>query len=367
LREINKYCLNWFNTQCIQTFKYKCHDKHYEFDNKDCRLVRIQESIKTDNIWVEILSQISLDILAVACHYSTRYGNSDSFIEICNDQDVSYHIMQMKNTTPEILADKFVKEYLHVVSSETKGDVRELQMSWKNMFYLWKQFLYTHQLPTTLFQSSIKTVITQERLSKYYNSTGDFFIGIDSSQLPIIQNFLRFWSETMIIDEMETDLEIEEIAYLFRVWGESVRQHKWEVYRLSDTQVNDAISYFFPDIEIEKNKYICRYRNILWDKKMDIEFAMNRLKNTYIPTIIVEFDETYRVKTPPLNISIYDAYVFYCRFYSSKTTLNRTVKPFIVSKNYFEKFMLENYSEFIVDSCILLNEWCSSTVKDDNN
>ena len=367
LREINKYSLHWFNMQCIQTFKFKCHEKHYEFDNKDCRLVRIQDTVKQESLWMEILSHISLDILCVACHYSIRYNNSDSFIEVCNDPEISTHVMKMKNTTPELLVDRFIHEYLFVVDVNLEEkqimiteQMGKYQMSWKNMFYLWKQFLHTHQFPTTAFQSIVKYILTNQRFAHYYNPLGDYFVGIDSSQLPIIQNFLKFWSDTMIIDETETDLEIEEISNLFRVWGESVRVNKWELYRLSDTQVYDAISYFFPDIEIEKNKYINRYRNTLWDKKMDIEVAMDQMKNTYYPPII---DELYRNKSPPMNISIYDAYSFYCRrFYISKSSSPKIhFKPFIVSKSYFEKYILENYVEYLEDSGIILRDWVSNT------
>jgi hypothetical protein len=93
---------------------------------------------------------------------------------------------------------------------------------------------------------------------------------------------------------------------------------------------------------------------------MDIEVAMDQMKNTYYPPII---DELYRNKSPPMNISIYDAYSFYCRrFYISKSSSPKIhFKPFIVSKSYFEKYILENYAEYLEDSGIVLRDWVSNT------
>ena len=347
LRYCNQESLSCFGTQCMQTFKTKCHDKHYEEDNKYCRLIRISENTKPD--YFTTLIPYILDILCVACHYSIRYENSDLYIiNFCNDMEITDYVFKLTYTSPEILIDKFSSEYLFVIdySKTTEED----KMNWQNMLYLWKQFLHTNQLPLTLFQTLLKPIITQTKFPTYYKSDGDYFIGIGSSQWPMIQTFLRFWGETMIPDEQEMELEIEEITNLFRYWGENIRTYKWEVFSLTEYQILDVISYFFPEIEIDKRKYIYNYRSTLWDKSSDIQTALTAYKdhlrenNTLLGV---------RNKTP-IIISIYDIYSFYCRFFSAKFTQQ---KLFLVSKSYFEKYLMENYSEFLYDNGTLSHEW----------
>jgi hypothetical protein len=62
-----------------------------------------------------------------------------------------------------------------------------------------------------------------------------------------------------------------------------------------------------------------------------------------------------RVQSPSLrnNISIYDAYRFYCKYYSNLNSVNKL----IVSKAYFEKYVFDNLSQYIVDSKFLSYEW----------
>jgi hypothetical protein len=288
---------------------------------KECRMIPKLKSERID------LGQISLlDILCVACHYSVRYENAD--IYLCRDTDLERRVMKLTNAIPEEIVAKFMEEYI------TESEDKKIQMTWQNMFYLWKMFLQSHQYPTNLFQSNVKMILTN---NPSYKSDGDFFIGLASSQLPNIQFFLRFWNETMTPDELETDLEIEEIATLFRKWG------KWKNGFLQEESILDVITHFFPDIEIENRKYIHRVHCSLWDKTMDIQLALQELA----AASMVEKNQT------PGLLSIYDAYLFYCKFYSN--TSKKT--PFLVSKSYFDKYMMENFSDFITEDGILQREW----------
>jgi hypothetical protein len=120
------------------------------------------------------------------------------------------------------------------------------------------------------------------------------------------------------------------------------------------TQGNSVVSDFYFEnkntIEIGKQKYVYRVRCNLWDKGMDIHVALEHLRDIQntVPTT-----NTTRVHTPSL-ISIYDAYEFYCKFYSTpNSNSNMKTKNFLVSKSYFEKFILENYSDNISENGIL--------------
>ena len=61
------------------------------------------------------------------------------------------------------------------------------------------------------------------------------------------------------------------------------------------------------------------------------------------------------------NVSIYDAYLFYCKSASTNIGEDRieptSVGKQVVSKSYFEKYIYDNYSDYIVESKFLTPEW----------
>ena len=61
------------------------------------------------------------------------------------------------------------------------------------------------------------------------------------------------------------------------------------------------------------------------------------------------------------NISIYDAYKYYCNFISKTSASNLSQMPAtnrrIVSKSYFEKYIFDQYENYIVDNRQLVPEW----------
>jgi len=348
LREINQQCIMHFNVQCTQTFKYKCHEKHYDMDNQSCRLVPISDSIE-DSLLDTFKSQI-LDLLCVACHYSNRYNNSDDFIKIYNTDDkLSEYVFKVYNTNAESMIQEFTQEYCFVINNqnmvssspmdhyivqcsqirqphpqpqnnpiETKTETTKSvsqQISWKSMLYLWKDYLRIHKYPLNLYQPLCKQILTQTIFKSYYDSESDVFTGIGSAKMPNIYRFLKFWSETIVEDcQDHMELEIDEIIDLFRMWSNKLYQ-KRKVH-LTEETIMDILKYYHPDIEIVDDKYIYKRRCTLWDKDMDIESALSSLKETN-----VEDNNT---------ISLYDAYTFYCRFFQNQIC---------VSKSYFEKYI----------------------------
>jgi hypothetical protein len=217
------------------------------------------------------------------------------------------------------------------------------------MQYLWKNFLEARRLPSIMFFQTLKTQLVTS-LSKYYNEATDSFVGICSKHLPEIQKFLAYWEETIIVDENEMDFEIEEIIILFRKWCTSNNE---TATNLNDKQILDVISYFYTDLEIERDKYVSHIRSTLWDKHLDIQVALDNMKNSIREK--ASQNQGDRVQSPSLrnNISIYDAYRFYCKYYSNLNTVNKL----IVSKAYFEKYVFDNLSQYIVDSRFLSYEW----------
>ena len=223
ITELNNLCYVFLGTGLMHTFKHKYHDHAYT----DCRIVQIND---VEHQWLPIFREHVLDILSVACHYSTRYMSSDNFlIHSSNDDVLMGSVLFLKDAKQEDVVHLFMDEYLDI---ETTGDgstsitqsqfIRTLidrtpQITWKNMQYLWKQFLDSRNLPVVMYLQTFRTILT-EKLLPYYNAESESFVGICSKFLPSIQTFLRFWEETTIMDETETDFEIDELRQLFSKW-----------------------------------------------------------------------------------------------------------------------------------------------------
>ena len=228
----------------------------------------------------------------------------------------------------------FIEDYIFVSNSAgsssssggTAGTSSLVQVSWKNMMYLWKHFLESQQLPSVIAQTKLRnTLITL--LEKHYSEDDDCFMGISSKYLPTVHKFLQFWDETMVYDETEPEIEIGEIATLFRQnTGAGI----------GETQIVNILTHFFPDLEIDQDKYIYRMRSNLWDKQVDIMMAMDDLreKNGSIG-----------------SISVYDSYVHYCNYVGCasasadkkrRSSSGSLIVPMLVSKQYFEKHMSLN-------------------------
>lgn len=322
-------CQVFLGVGLAQTFKHK----YYEHAYQDCRLVKINECVQLETIWNPIVKQSALDIICVACHYSTRYNSSDNYLtEFSNEDAVMRSVFYIKDMQPNDLVNLFVTEYLD------KNPTSPTPITWKNMQYLWKQFLDSKNLPSVIFMQTLKGLMI-EKLKDNYREDADSFHGICSKFLPAIQKFLQFWNETMVADETEFDLEIEEIVILFRKWtlsfSLSTNNSGGTLQNLTDKQIRDLISYYFPVVELERDKYISKIRCILWDKQLDIQVALDNLK------------ANLRAAAVTTNYSIYDAYSFYCKQANGQN----------VSKSYFEKYVMDNFSEYIVETKFLSSQW----------
>jgi hypothetical protein len=336
-----------------QTFKHKFHEHTYS----ECRMVNINNAIKHDHSWTNIINQYALDILCVACHYSIRYESSDNYLLMHgHDDELTNHVFYLKDKTQVDIVNQFITSYLdiHKNTSDVTNvnvidtqSIRGTQITWKNMQYLWKHYLDACGLPSVMFLQTFKTLLT-DKLLIYYNTELDTFIGICSKHLPAIQTFLSFWDNTIIMDDAETDFEIDEIVTLFRKWCDA---NNITITTLNDKQILDIIAYFFPLVEIERDKYLTGIRCSIWDKQMDIQTALDNMKELLRET----HSPTDRPTSPSItrNIAIYDAYIFYCKYYANTTNKSHL----IVSKAYFEKYVFDNLIRFVMDDKFLSCDW----------
>ena len=317
LNTLNILSQIWFGTNLMQSFKFKYHVEHNYLQ------IRILNSV-VDGLLIN-LNENGLNILCVACHYSNRYGNSDNYLMKHSNDDIFINaVLYLKAMTPESLINLFASEYIRITPSIAKittgnGIVlneivfNPTQISWKNMFYLWKHFLESKHLPNVVFTNKLKSHLTELFLSQY-DAEADVFNGINSKFLPSVCKFLQFWDETMVRDESDmVELEVGEVVSIFKLWCEN---RKEAILNISEKQIVDLIMYFYPDVEMVLNKYIYKMRNTMWDKNLDIQMALDDLKD----------------KMDISLVSAYDAYVHYCNYGSRPNSL-------LVSKQYFDKFM----------------------------
>ena len=129
----------------------------------------------------------------------------------------------------------------------------------------------------------------------------------------------------MVPDETEIEIEIGELATLFRRRTDT---------NISEKQIVNILSHFFPDLEIDQDKYIYKMRSKMWDKQVDIMMAMDDLRDKIGL-------ESFA------SVSVYDSYAHYCNYMNGENGRRRPsngslATPMLVSKQYFEKCMSLN-------------------------
>jgi hypothetical protein len=299
-------------------FVTKYHNTH---SFKNCRLIKMNENFSGE-YWRELLKKIGLNLLCVAAHYSNRYHSSDHFLNTKSDEELVNYVYTLKNTTEETLIDTFVNEFME----KTTDDFR---VEWKNLYFVWKQFLSSNNLPTVIISNNVKQYLKQQLT---FDEETDSFIGITSKYLPVYKDFIHFWNETISIpisNDFENELEIDEISSLFKIWSKSKSF-------LPEETIIKILKYFF-SCEIVEDKFVLNIVSSIWDKATDINNSIKNIKCTKTgSTVIISFDE------------LYNKYNEYCNMNSNKL---------IVSKRYFEKYICHKFADFIVYDKFIRYEW----------
>ena len=228
----------------------------------------------------------------------------------------------------EVFFNKFISECL-----ETTTD--EYQIEWKNLHFVWKQFLSNTCLPNVVFSTTLKNSLAE---IFNYDKDNDAFKGITSKYLPFYKDFIQFWDTTIIASnsaDFENELEIDEISSLFKSWSKSKNT-------LSEENIIKILKHFFSSIEIVEDKYVLNVTSNLWNKISDINNSLNyikqQIKSNHTLTLI-SFDD------------VYSYYQGYCTTNSIK---------FVVSKRYFEKYLYYKFVDYIVYEKFIKVEWINT-------
>lgn len=318
LKEISLACQLYFgNGQAIHSCKYKYNELH-EFTN--CRIIHINDCIETH---YRLLIPHILDILCVGVHYSHRYTSSDMYLQSsCQDTTLINSVFYLKNKNKDELVENFINSYITIPNTsidDTKKNMCEI--TWKNMYYLWRLFLNESGLPTIIFQEELRTLLIKSIIGKYYYDilpdtaeTVDTFIGLTSKRLPIMELFTSFWNDTIVSVTIDIDtdnklhhqLEVEEIITLFTQW---TKMNKYSNKCITVYDIGLFIELNYPNIVIRSGKYIDNVYSTLWN---------------------VEKDVLQSVDIHDTSCSIDTQYVNYCKYNASHGIVN------IMSKMYFE-------------------------------
>jgi hypothetical protein len=305
-------------------FMAKYHENH-SYDN--CRLIKMNDAVSIE-LWHDILKKIGLDLLCVAVHYSHRFENSDIFVENITEDEVKNYANYIKHKSSKEIVTYFCNTYIQ----EDKTNNSTLHVEWKNVHFVWKQFLSDNQYPNMLYSTHLKTLMKE----KYkFDEPTDTFYGITSKFIPVHRDFIHFWEKTIntitnVNGEMfDTELEIDEICVLFKLWVKENSEHKISSANISDECILQIIKHYFKNVQIVEDKYFLNVESLLWIKTNDIvgsfDFIKDKLTNYQLE--LISFDD------------VYNHYCQYC---------THNAKKLVVSKRFFEKYLYYKLADHIV-------------------
>ena len=184
---------------------------HENNDYENYRLINTLETISIEFIQ-EIVRKLGLDLLCVACHYSTRFTNSDHFLETKIEDELKNRVLFLKMNTPKTIIDAFCDQYIEQLSNVKMDNSVHVNMNtkkmnysitWKNMHFIWKKFLSNMGMPNIIFYNTIKNIL-KERFE--YDEHNDTFYDVTSKYLPVVSEFIKFWDDTITYDIEFNDL-----------------------------------------------------------------------------------------------------------------------------------------------------------------
>ena len=303
LKEFDRKAYFYLEKTLINSVRFKYHDQDY----KNICLLYIPKHIQTIDSSLFFKNNL-INIIVVCCYFSKRFKSSDLFLVNHASKELYNYANFLKLNTFDTILNKFIDDYIEPSKDQT--------ISWKNMLFLWNNFLDKNKLPQIVFTNILKKNMIDK--FKNYNQNSSLFLNYTSKHIPSIAKFLSFWNEYMILNETEYKLEISELKLI-------LKRHINSNYD-EETLIN-LINHYYNEVNIENNKFINGYSCLLWDKKKNIEDVLMQ-------------DGIF---TKPM--SIYKTYSTYCDLSNEQGKL-------VVSKNYFEEYIRRKYKNKITNNVI---------------
>ena len=327
----------------MSNFISKYHDTHNLSSYRLIKTTANDSGLSTDLI-KDMLNKIGIDLLCVAAHYSDRYNNSDNFLQNESDETNKQYSLFFVNNPIDKIGTDFIKQCLDLsTNANTNVTVTANALSWKNMHYIWKQYLSSINIPNMLYTNGLKELLKGKLL--HSSGEGDvIFLNVTSKYLPSVSSFLSFWDKHItILDNnvsFDDEYEIEEILTLYK-------SSEFKNVPVLDKEIIKMINHYYsPQVEVIENKYITNIRCNLWIKHENIHTHLETFKATQkvinnSNKELISFDELYK------------SYKSYC---IAKHIVDKQVSP-IVSKQFFEKFLLHDLQQYIQFDKFVSSQW----------
>lgn len=329
---IDYVCYVTTGNSIMSNFITKYHESH---KIELYRLIKINDMSNSlsQEILKDVLNNIGIDLMCVACHYSERYTNADNYLKTkTEDTYAQYFVL---NSLEKIIED-FVSQCIERVTIESS-------INWKNMHYIWKMYLTNLNIPNVIYSNQLQNLLL-EKLENTNENGNVLFTHITSKYLPNVSSFLSFWDKHVVINadkNVEDGYEIDELLTLYR---NSEQRTYNEVRQISDINMIKMIRHYFsPNVEVIDDKYVTNIKCNLWYKQDDINDFLRWYKNGGIKTISE-------------LISLDDMYQDYKVYFKAKGTIDQKNYP-IVSKQYFEKFVINQLFEYIQFEKFVSSSW----------
>ena len=247
-------------------FKFKYYEHNYE----QCRLIQFNDTIQKEQLWNPFIKSYILDLIIVATHYSTRFNSSDEYLRTkCIDDGVKDYAFFLKERSERQLVDKFIENYIE------KTDNNDITISWRQIIYLWKQYLNDKGLPAVMILSKLREQLIYNGL----NFENDVFKGVSSIYLQTVQDFERFWSEWIVVDESE-HIETSEMLIGYSQWSKLQKSLGRNVSKLGEDKIVSFITHFHPNFHID-NRMIFGVRCNQWRRKEELQYTWETLKTKF--------------------------------------------------------------------------------------
>jgi hypothetical protein len=316
----------------------------------NCRLIRMRNSSSLADNWFEMLKENALNLLCVAAHYSKANTTADAFLE--KREELRSYALFMKNNTPQQMVDKFCNECVTVGADDAIVAHSKLKavMTWRNVQYIWKRFRSDFALPRVVSNTTLKTLL----IEKYpYDAETDTFTNLTSKHLPVVSDFMTFWSSTMkpsaSNNKLANDYEVDELSALFQAYLLDNKDTCESNGRIVDDDILNILRYYYTDIEIAANKFILRVECSMWNKTGAVVNILEKARNHFKEQLVENDDRT---------LAFDDIYTYY---------LKSRDEPFAMSKAYFEKCVNHLLKGYIAYTHVVSEKWLDDISNEDKS
>lgn len=326
---IDSICYITNGNSIMNNFITKYHDSH---KLSLYRLININNANTFSyDIVKSTLNNIGLDLLCVASHYSERYINADNYIKTKADKTIQNYILYFVQNSQDKIIDDFCDQCIDNVITESN-------INWKNMHYIWKLYLTSINIPNMIYSNQLQNILAS-KLKNIGENSNIIFTNVTSKYLPSVSSYLLFWEKYIVItteNNLDDEFEIDEILTLYKNSEQGNSQ-------MTDVNMIKMICHYFsPQVEVIDNKYITNIKCILWSKQDDINEYLNVYKLKYSTGVEL--------------ISIDELYHGYKLYYKAKGTLEQKTY-LIVSKHFFEKYLINQLSNYIHFDKFVSSDW----------